>query len=52
MRIILSPAKKMKVNADTVLPMTEPAFLPQTTEIMHWGAGALLCRSEETLGLQ
>lgn len=36
MRIILSPAKKMRVDAESVDVLTAPVFLPQTEEIMHW----------------
>lgn len=36
MRIILSPAKKMKVVDDVMEPLTEPVFLADTGKIMRW----------------
>lgn len=39
MRIILSPAKKMKVETDVLAPVTEPVFLENAREIMRWMQG-------------
>lgn len=39
MRIILSPAKKMKVNTDDFEVKGFPAFMPQTEEILEWLQG-------------
>ena len=36
MRIILSPAKKMRVDTDGLAPRSLPVFLPQAEEILHW----------------
>ena len=36
MRIILSPAKKMKEDPDTLAYMGLPEFLDQTEEILAW----------------
>lgn len=36
MRIILSPAKKMRVAADAVLPLTVPVFRQNAEEITRW----------------
>lgn len=36
MRIILSPAKKMNVDTDTLLAKGTPIFLPQTSRILDW----------------
>lgn len=36
MRIILSPAKKMKENLDDLPVQGLPVFMEQTEEIMHW----------------
>ena len=39
MRIILSPAKKMRVDTDYPGELTTPVFMTQTEEIMHWMQG-------------
>lgn len=36
MRIILSPAKKMRIAADAMLPLTVPVFLQNAEEITRW----------------
>lgn len=36
MRIILSPAKKMNIDTDTLEHQGLPAFLDQTKEILDW----------------
>nr|WP_296838151.1 peroxide stress protein YaaA [uncultured Marvinbryantia sp.] len=36
MKIIISPAKKMRVDTDTLEGRTLPEFIKETTEIMHW----------------
>ncbi|MEE0265122.1 MAG: peroxide stress protein YaaA [Acutalibacteraceae bacterium] len=36
MKIILSPAKKMNVNVDTLEPTGLPAFIDKSTEILAW----------------
>ncbi len=36
MKIILSPAKKMNVNVDTIEPTGLPAFIDKSTEILAW----------------
>lgn len=36
MRIILSPTKKMRVDADTLAPTTRPALLDRSREILAW----------------
>lgn len=36
MKIIISPAKKMRVDNDAIVPWSQPAFLEQAGEIMHW----------------
>lgn len=36
MKIILSPAKKMKVDSDTLEPVSLPQFLDQTSAILSW----------------
>lgn len=36
MRIIISPAKKMQVDTDTLEPAGLPAFLEETEELLHW----------------
>lgn len=36
MKIILSPAKKMKVDLDSLPPVGKPVFLEQTAEILNW----------------
>ena len=36
MKIILSPAKKMKVHTDTPLPLTEPLFPDRTREVLSY----------------
>ena len=36
MRIILSPAKKMNINTDSLEPLGLPQFLDQTEEILSW----------------
>ena len=45
MRIILSPAKKMKEDLDTLAYMGLPEFLDQTEEILAW----LRSRTQEEL---
>ena len=35
MRIIISPAKKMKADTDSLAWRELPAFLPQTEELPH-----------------
>ena len=39
MRIILSPAKKMNYEPESVQPVSVPVFLEQTEEIYHWLRG-------------
>ena len=36
MKIILSPAKKMRVDTDSLAPAGEPRFLSQAAEILGW----------------
>lgn len=36
MKIILSPAKKMNIDTDTLEPMGLPAFMDQSAEILAW----------------
>lgn len=36
MKIILSPAKKMNIDTDSLAPMGLPAFLDRTDEILAW----------------
>jgi len=36
MKIILSPAKKMNVDTDSLAPVGLPAFLGETTKILDW----------------
>lgn len=36
MRVIISPAKKMNVDTDTLKPVGLPVFLKETEEIMEW----------------
>lgn len=36
MKIILSPAKKMNIDTDTMDTRALPAFLDRTAELMHW----------------
>ena len=36
MRIILSPAKKMRVDSDSLSPVSMPVLLSQTKEILRW----------------
>ncbi|MGN0436813.1 MAG: peroxide stress protein YaaA, partial [Wujia sp.] len=36
MRIILSPAKKMNENLDTIAPLDIPEYVNQTKEILLW----------------
>lgn len=45
MKIILSPAKKMNIDTDSIEPAGLPSFLKQTTEIMEW----LKSKSKEEL---
>lgn len=39
MKIILSPAKKMNINLDTLEPMGLPMFIDRSTEILTWLKG-------------
>ncbi|MFQ7574372.1 MAG: peroxide stress protein YaaA [Lachnospira sp.] len=39
MKIILSPAKKMITDTDSILPVGLPAFLDKTKEILDWMKG-------------
>ncbi len=39
MKIILSPAKKMRVDTEVVLPLTAPVFLDRAEEILGWLRG-------------
>ncbi len=39
MKIILSPAKKMNIDLETLEYQGLPVFLEQTKEIMHWLQG-------------
>lgn len=39
MRIILSPAKKMRVDVDDMEPVSTPVFLSETEEILRWLRG-------------
>ena len=45
MKIILSPAKKMRVDADSLEPESLPEFMDQTAEILRW----LKAQSKEEL---
>lgn len=36
MRIILSPAKKMRVDTDCICPESKPVFLERAAEILRW----------------
>lgn len=36
MKIILSPAKKMKMNSDSLAPLGTPVYLNKTEEIQEW----------------
>ena len=45
MKIILSPAKKMKVDTDSITPVELPEFIDKTTEILSW----LTAKSREEL---
>lgn len=36
MRLIISPAKKMKEDTDTLVPLGLPVFLENAEEIMRW----------------
>ena len=36
MRIIISPAKKMRVSPDSAFSMTRPVFLARAGEILRW----------------
>ena len=36
MKIILSPAKKMNVNIESLEPLSQPVFLDKTAEILAW----------------
>lgn len=36
MRIIISPAKKMKIDTDTLAPAGLPVFLEETRQLMEW----------------
>ena len=36
MRIIISPAKKMKIDTDTLAPAGMPVFLEETRKLMEW----------------
>ena len=45
MKIILSPAKKMKVDTDSIDTMSSPVFLEKTEEIL----GGMQGRTEEEL---
>lgn len=36
MKIILSPAKKMKVDTDSMAPMGQPVFMEQTAQLLAW----------------
>ena len=36
MKIILSPAKKMITDTDSIAPVGMPDFLDKTTEILSW----------------
>ena len=35
MRILLSPAKKMRVDTDSLAPLGLPVYLEQARELMH-----------------
>ena len=48
MKIILSPAKKMNINTDTLEPTALPAFMDKSTEILAWLNGKSV---EELKGL-
>lgn len=39
MKIILSPAKKMRVDSDSLAPVGAPRFLSQAAEILEWLRG-------------
>ena len=35
MKILISPAKKMRTDTDTLSPQALPAFLPETERLLH-----------------
>jgi cytoplasmic iron level regulating protein YaaA (DUF328/UPF0246 family) len=45
MKLLISPAKKMRVDTDTMEPQGLPVFLAQAQELMEWMRG----KSEEEL---
>ena len=58
MKIILSPAKKMNVDTDSLLPLSVPVFLESTKEIAAWLKGKsypelkkLWCCNDKIAGL-
>lgn len=36
MKIIISPAKKMKIDEDSLAFLSMPVFLEETTRLMNW----------------
>ena len=50
MRIIISPAKKMNVDTDTLEPMGLPGFLENTEEIMKWMQSLSFAEARELWG--
>ena len=52
MKIILSPAKKMKVDTDSIDTMSSPVFLVKTEEILGGDAGKNGRRIKEIVEMQ
>ena len=52
MRIILSPAKKMRVYPDSLASVSTPVFLSKAEEILCWMRTLVIRRGKEALGLQ
>ena len=52
MKIILSPAKKMKVDTDSIDTMSSPVFLEKTEEILGWMQGKNGRRIKEIVEMQ
>ena len=50
MRIIISPAKKMNVDTDTLEPMGLPGFLENTEDIMKWMQSLSFAEARELWG--
>ena len=52
MRIIISPAKKMKVDTDNLPFHDLPVFLPETEILKEWIRSLTLAEAKKTVGLQ